>query len=313
MAYSISLVHEAQFPVKKYGGTERVVWWLAKGLFELGHQVNLISLPGSTCPFAKVYDLRVPRPPAEITHFFSTPLNEPQQPYIVTIEGNAKAGESFLPNTVFVSQNHAKRHGSEAYVYNGLDPDDYVFRENKNGELLFLAKASWAVKNVRGAISIARKSNKHLNILGGSRWWCPHWRGIHWRGMLGGSEKASWISNCEALLFPVLWNEPFGIAVTEALVSGTPVLATPFGSLPELIGPQVGRICTSYGEFFGAVREVRMFKPKDCRDWALSKFHYIDMAKNYLKKYESVLSGKKLNTEPPRASPQLDKVPFDFF
>jgi len=312
MAYSISLIHEARFPVQKYGGTERVVWWLAKGLSELGHQVNLVSLSGSSCPFAKVYEIAGPRPKADLEHFFSTPTFEPSTPYLVTIEGNAKAGETFLPNTVFVSQNHARRHGSNAYVYNGLDPSDYVFEEDKKGELLFLAKASWAVKNVAGAIRIARLSGKKLNIVGGSRWWCPVWRGVHWRGMLGGGEKANWIAKSQGLLFPVLWNEPFGIAVTEALVSGTPVLATPFGSLPELIHSEVGRICKNYGEFVEGVKSLGAFKAKDCRDWALSRFHYLDMAKKYVEKYETVLAGKKLNPVSPRAPIQIEKVPFEF-
>ncbi|NBX75415.1 MAG: glycosyltransferase [Proteobacteria bacterium] len=312
MAYSISLIHEARFPVQKYGGTERVVWWLAKGLSELGHQVNLICLPGSSCSFGRVYDLREPRPQADITHFFNTPSQEPDQPYLVTIEGNAKAGEVFLPNTVFVSHNHAQRNGSEVFVYNGLDPDEYFFSSEKSRELLFLAKASWAVKNVKGAIQIARRAGKKLNVVGGSRWWCPVWRGIHWRGMLGGTEKARWISRSEGLLFPVLWNEPFGIAVTEALVSGTPVLATPFGSLKELIDPQVGRICHNYGEFISAAKNLGEFKPKDCRDWALSRFHYREMAKSYLKKYETVLSGKKLNSVSPQAPKTIEKVPFEF-
>lgn len=312
MAYTVSLIHEASFPVLKYGGTERVVWWLAKGLFELGHQVNLIALPGSSCPFARVYDLKAPRPPADITHFFNTPPQEPESPYVVTIGGNAKAGERFLPNTIFVSVNHAERHGADAFVYNGLDPNEYIYRDKKNGELLFLAKASWAVKNVAGAIRIARETGKKLNILGGVRWWCPSWRGIRWRGMLGGIDKANWISNSEGLLFPVLWNEPFGIAVTEALISGTPVLATPFGSLPELVGPEVGRICKNYDEFVSAAKNLREFKPKDCRDWAMSKFHYLDMTKKYLEKYETVLSGEQLNLSPPRAPSQIEKVPFDF-
>jgi len=312
MAYSISLIHEARFPVQKYGGTERVVWWLAKGLSELGHQINLICLPGSMCPFGRVYDLQEARPAADITHYFNTPSQEPVTPYLVTIGGNAKPGENFLRNTVFVSHNHALRHGSEAFVYNGLDPDEYFFREEKNGELLFLAKASWAVKNVKGAIQISRRAGKKLNVVGGSRWWCPSWGGIHWRGMLGGIEKASWIAQSEGLLFPVLWHEPFGIAVTEALVSGTPVLATPFGSLKELVAPDVGQICNNYDDFVRAAKNLRSFKAKDCRDWAMSKFHYREMAKHYLQKYELVLSGKKLNPISPRAPLKIETVPFEF-
>jgi len=305
MSYRIALIHEARFPVLKYGGTERVVWWLAKGLSELGHKVHLIALPGSHCPFAQVSEKAFPirssdLPPADLYHYFNTPEQEPESPYLVTIEGNGKSEEVFLPNTVFVSQNHAERHGGKAFVYNGLDPDEYEFSDRKSNQLLFLAKASWSVKNVKGAIKIARRSRKELNIVGGSRWWLPCWRGAYWRGMLGGSEKNQYISQALGFLFPVLWHEPFGIAVTEALVSGTPVLASPFGSLKELIGPQVGKICSTYQQFVEGVESLAEFKASDCRDWALAKFHYRVMARDYVKFYEQVLSGRKIHGTSPR-------------
>lgn len=309
MSYRIALIHEARFPVLKYGGTERVVWWLAKGLAEMGHQVNLISLPGSQCPFAQVTERKFPvapkdLPPADLYHYFNTPSLEPESPYLVTIEGNGKSEETFLPNTVFVSQNHAERHGGKAFVYNGLDPDEYKFSEKKDNQLLFLAKASWSVKNVKGAIKIARRSGKELNIVGGSRWWLPHWRGIHWRGMLGGGDKNKWITQASGFLFPVLWHEPFGIAVTESLVSGTPVLASPFGSLKELIAPQVGKICSTYQQFVEGVHSLPQFRASDCRDWAMTQFHYRVMAREYVKYYEAVLSGKKLHSFSPK-TPKL--------
>jgi len=310
MAYTIALIHPAQYPVTKYGGTERVVWWLAKGLNELGHQVKLVALPGSKCPFAEI----VPSIPssADLLHFFNTPSQEPEKPYLVTIEGNGKPGEEFFRNTVFVSQNHAERHGSQCFVYNGLDPADYIFAEKKDESLLFLAKASWRVKNVKGAIQVSRKTGRELNVLGGNRWWLPSWRGVHWRGMLGGREKSIFLSRAQALLFPVLWHEPFGIAVTEALISGTPVLATPFGSLKELVHPEVGRVCSSYREFIESVSDLQGFSPTRCRDWALSQFHYLEMTRKYLNYYEMVLGGKSLNEVTPKAGSKSIETFFDF-
>lgn len=300
MPLKIALVHSAIFPVLRYGGTERVIWWLTKGLRELGHSVQLVCLPGSSCPYAEVSSIHDPLPEAEIYHFFHTPPHEKtQKPYLVTIEGNGQPHEKFLENTVFVSKNHASRHGSEAFVYNGLDPDEYDFQKEKQKRLLFLAKASWRVKNVKGAIQIARASQLPLDILGGSRFWLPHFRGVSWRGMLGGQEKAQYLAKARGLLFPVLWHEPFGIAVVEALVSGTPVLASPFGSLPELVTEEVGKICQSYSDFLEGVQSLPDFSAETCRDWALSKFHYREMTKSYLSYYETVLSGKKINPQCP--------------
>ena len=296
----IALVHKAQFPVRGYGGTERVVWWLAKGLHELGCDVTLVCRRGSYCPFAKVHfseDL----PGADILHFFETPFREPVHPYVVTIEGNGKRGETFLKNTIFVSKNHAMRHGSTSFVYNGLDPDEYLFAEAKSGYLIFLAKASWKVKNVKGAISLARRSRTPLHILGGKKFLGNHRDGIRWEGMLDGKRKAALIAKASGLLFPVIWNEPFGIAIIEALVSGTPVLASPYGSLPELVPDEVGKICATEEDFFVGIEKLPRFKPKVCRDWVLENFHYRKMAQKYMDSYQRVLSGESLNAHVPKA------------
>jgi len=304
----VTLVHDALLPVGGYGGTERVVWWLAKGLVEAGAKVLLGCREGSACPFAEVVPLHFAEPlfpqlpKADITHFFFPPADEPPFPHLVTVGGNARGGETFLRNTVFVSRNHAERHGAKAFVYNGIDPDDYLYSEAKEPFLAFLAKAAWKVKNVRGAIRVARRSRTPLRILGGARPWLPVWRGVRWEGVVGGEKKARLVSSARALLFPVRWHEPFGIAVAEALMSGTPVVGTPFGSLPELVPPFAGRLCGSEREMVDAVQAAPVYRPKDCRDWALEKFHYRVMTRAYLDLYERVLSGESLNDRAPRAA-----------
>lgn len=298
----VALVHDAQFPVVGYGGTERVVWWLAKGLQEKGVDVLLASREGSTSPFGKTIPIQdFSEKMVDMVHYFNTPGHHPTKPYVVTIGGNGKIGETYLPNTVFVSRNHAERHGATAFVHNGLDPAEYQFREIKGSALTFLAKASWKVKNVKGAIRLARQSRRPLNVLGGSRLFMKHWRGVQWQGMVSGPEKAETLAESSGLLFPVLWNEPFGIAVVEALVSGTPVLATPLGSLPELVCPQVGKLCGSDEEFLKGIDHLSDFKARDCRDWVLQNFTYRHMAGKYLEYYEKVLSGERLNSKAPRA------------
>lgn len=304
----IALVHDVTLPVAHYGGTERIVWWLAKALHEAGHEVLLVCRPGSQCPFATVVaaDFSQPIPPqvpaADVYHYFNTPPAEPEAPHVVTIQGNGKLGETFLANTSFISRNHAERHGATCFVYNALDPDDYVYRAAKEPYLLFLAKASWRVKNVKGTIRIARRARRPLRIVGGSSPLKPLWKlgRIHWEGMLGGERKAKLVAGASGLVFPVLWHEPFGIAVIEALVSGTPVLASPHGSLPELVPPEVGLICRTEAEFVEGVARLGTFRPEDCRDWVLERFHYRRMARDYEALYEKVLSGETLNPRPPR-------------
>jgi len=294
----IALVHNAKFPVKGYGGTERLVWWIAKGLHEKGVKVVLSCSAGSECPYAEVVPFNDQEPrklSSDLIHYFNTPPEIPDYPHLVTIGGNGKVGERYSINTVFVSQNHAYRHGASAFVHNGIDPDEYRFEVNRDRYLVFLAKAAWSVKNVKGAIRVAHRSSRELHILGGSKTFFNGWRGIFWEGILDGDLKARWLSRAAGLLFPVRWHEPFGIAVVEALVSGAPVLASPFGSLPELVNSEVGKICLTESEMIEAVEQLESFSPSVCRDWALSKFHYKTMAEKYISYYEKVLSGQTLN------------------
>ena len=309
----VALVHHCKLPVYGYGGTERVIWWLAKGLYELGVKVTLACKKGSHCPFAEVFPVGATSVETQLRgvqlfHYFSTPSRLPQNPYLVTIGGNGKLGELFLPNTVFVSRNHAERHHADCYVYNGLDPTEYQYCNKKERYLVFLSKASWRVKNVRGAIQMARKSHLPLRILGGSRFFLKVWRGVHWEGTVGGKKKSQLLSQAMALLFPVIWNEPFGIAVVEALVSGTPVVASKRGSLPELVGQDVGRLCESEEDFLTSLSEIETIRPELCRDWALDRFHYQSMARKYLELYERVLEGESLNRSCPTASEPPEKI-----
>lgn len=315
----IALIHNVKLPVSLYGGTERVVWWLAKGLSELGVSVVLVAGEGSQCPFAEVRSADFSRPiesqfsDIDLFHYNLTPETPPHRPHLVTIGGNGKLGETYLRNTVFVSRNHATRHGAECFVYNGLDPSDYLYRDKKEDYLVFLAKASWRVKNVKGAIRLAKQARKPLHIAGGKRFCLNHWRGIHWDGMLGGTKKAELVASSSGLLFPVLWNEPFGLAVIEAMVSGTPVLASPFGSLPELVTDSVGAICRSRDGFLSAIERLPQWRASDCRDWVMEMFHYLKMARDYRALYERVLDGESLNASIPTAHEAPQQIfPTDF-
>lgn len=112
--------------------------------------------------------------------------------------------------------------------------------------------------------------------------------------------KADLLASGRAMIFPILWEEPFGIVVAEALCSGTPVLATPRGSLPELIDHRVGRLIdwTDQEQWVSAVASLESgalrFDPEECRSVALEKFHYLKMARSYVRFYESRIRGESL-------------------
>jgi len=105
-------------------------------------------------------------------------------------------------------------------------------------------------------------------------------------GPIHGKLKAEKFTAAKALLFPTQVNEAFGLPVAEALMSGTPVIASNRGAMREVLDPLGGFICDDESEYLKAVANLGQIKSSDCRQLALSRFHYLDMAQNYVKEYE---------------------------
>lgn len=314
----IVLEHRAVIPPARYGGTERVVTWLARGLVEAGHEVALISEP-SPHPLPGVQAIAwTPDWPeknrellkrADALHLWAPPGHPRYEcPVLVTIGGNGKPGEAFHPNTVFVSQDHARRHGARFHVYNGLDPADWEADASRGEHLVFLAKASWKVKNLAGAIQVARAARLPLEVLGSRslplelQRLLPRWRGVRYHGMVDDAYKRRILRGARALLFPVRWDEPFGIAMTEALASGCPVLGTPYGSLPEVVTPQVGFLSAD-GKALVRILGEPLPAPAVCRERVLRDLTYRHMTEAYLGLYARI--GRETlhpADQPPRAS-----------
>jgi glycosyltransferase involved in cell wall biosynthesis len=311
----VVLYHDALIPPPKYGGTERIVYWLARALVTLGHRVTLIARPGSQIEGVETIELSPATPhwekqvpvSADVIHLWGTPSEPPRKPFIVTIQGNGRPGERFHPNTVFISRRHAENHGGKHFVYNGIDPDDYPFdpASARQDFLVFLAKASWKVKNLVGAIEIARAASLPLYVMGSRDWplalrkHLPAFSGIRYLGMVGDAEKRSYLRKARALLFPVRWPEPFGIAITEALASGCPVFGTPYGSLPEIVSSSVGVLSDDAATLLEAVRS-KTFAPETCRARVYEGFTHTAMAESYLALYREVIERARLGRPVPK-------------
>ena len=318
----ILIVIKKILPVKRYGGTERIMWWLAKQYNLMGHNVTFLSLKGTSCPFAKVIEYnnnktlneQIPES-IDIVHLNSTPKEKIKKPYLISIRGNAHKGEKFQLNTAFLSENHAKRHNAKCFVYNGLDIDDYGKPDFniKRKHLLFLAKASWKVKNLKGAIDIATKSKNHLAVAGGSRlnlkmgWRFTPNLNVSFHGLVGGEKKNRILNQSKALLFPVLWHEPFGIAIIESLYFGMPVFGTKYGSLPEIVSKEVGYLSNTKSELIEAIQNIDKYNRKKCYEYVCDNFNSQIMAKNYLKLYEKILNKEKLNELEPFSNNDYSK------
>lgn len=295
----------ARFPVAGYGGTERVCYWLAKAQAEMGHDVTVLCLAGSELPFARTIalpetlshlDPLLP-PGTEVVQLYGTPAYRIDTPYLVNVGGNGQPGERFPANTVFVSRNHAERHGWTEFVHNGIDVSEYPLVSAKENYALFLAKAKWRVKNLKGSIRIAQAAGIPLHVAGGrAPWWK---RGVVSHGEVGGAQKLRLLQRAAVMLFPVIWDEPFGLAPVEALACGTPVVVTPRGALPEIVNESCGVIGDSFDALVEGMHRARRIAPEAARARVLEAFTHHHMAEKYLFYYQKLLRDGKLRDGQP--------------
>lgn len=295
----VALYHHGRLPARGYGGTERVVVWLARGLAEAGHRVTLLAGPGSALPEARVVELdrSVAHDPAfdlapylpddvDILHAHAPLRRAVPCPAVFTLHGNTRPGRTLAPNTIFVSADHARRHGAVAFVHNGLDPAEFVFSPRKDGYDLFLGRLR-TVKGYRWAVDGARRSGRRLILAGG---WRPSFRrSIRYVGEVDGARKAEWLARADCLWMPAQWDEPFGLTLIEALVSGTPVLGTRRGALPEVVVPEVGALGETLDELVALRKGIDRLDPHTCRDRVLRCFTHRTMADAYLAMYRHYL------------------------
>lgn len=317
----IVIVSPVSVPAVRYGGTERVVWSLAIALQRAGHQVTIIAPPSPAAAGGNSVATVIPRVagqplenliPADtdVVHFHDAPPAPGFPfPYIVTIHGNGLPSAGADRNMVFLSRNHAERHGSSQWVYNGLDwslyPAPPAAPMQRSG-YHFLGKAAWRVKNLRGAIALTRHLGTTLEVMGGYRFnfkmgiRLTFDRHVHFHGMVDDAVKARIASSSRGLLFPVLWDEPFGLAVIESMYYGAPVFATTRGSLPELVTADTGILAPTVDDLEQALRSDPSFSAEACHDRALHHFSADRMAADYLEKYAVVMSGQQLSSTLPR-------------
>ena len=314
------ITFDGVIPVSGYGGTQRVVWYLGRELTRLGHRVTYLVSAGSRCDFADVVvrDPGIPLarqvpPGTDLVHFHSAVPDGFDRPHLFTMHGNRNDRRPLPINTVFVSRNHAGRFGSDSFVHNGLDWDDYgpVELSGRRTHFHFLGNAAWRVKNVRGAIRVVERTpGARLAVIGGTRlnfrmgFRLTLSRRARFYGTIGGERKLALLRASRGLVFPVLWHEPFGLALPESLYFGCPVFGTPYGSLPEIVHDRVGALSNRVDVLAEALGNAEAYSRAECHEYAVETFGARRMARAYVERYERVLNGEALN----RAAPQLQEI-----
>jgi glycosyltransferase involved in cell wall biosynthesis len=230
-----------------------------------------------------------------------------ERPTVLTLHGphDGKLSEfySFYPEVSFIciSDAQCKQESMPKMrtVHHGIDLGQYRLVQNKEQYLSFIGRIA-PLKGTHIAIDVAQRTGIPLKIAGDVQ---PMYREyfenkikpqidgklVEYIGLADLQAKNELLGNSMAMLFPIQWNEPFGLVMVEAMACGTPVLAMPGGSVPEVVREGVsGHICRSVVQMAKRARDLN-FDPVAVRQHVADKFSIQRMAKEYAEVYESAL------------------------
>ncbi len=188
-------------------------------------------------------------------------------------------------------------------VHHGLPPNCLSLQERSEGYLAFLGRIS-PEKGVDRAIEIAIRAGMKLKVAAkidrGDRDYFERTIKkmmehplIEFVGEIAHSEKQEFLGNAAALLFPIEWPEPFGLVMIEAMACGTPVIAQPFGSVPEILPDGVcAFVMRDVNEGVDAVQRIGEIDRAGCRRHF--ELHFTDerMTSDYVKIYQQLVHPK---------------------
>jgi glycosyltransferase involved in cell wall biosynthesis len=234
-------------------------------------------------------------------------------PVVHTVHGplTGEAGEVYeglsrvAPNVglISVSENQRKPAPDLPWVatcHNALDLDAYPVHHERGEYLLFLGRMS-PDKGCHRAVEVAKKAGLPLRIAGKMReplereyfeeFVAPHLgEGIEYMGETSHGRKVALLQNARATLFPIDWEEPFGLVMIESMACGTPVIATRRGAAPEVI--QHGRngiLVDDYQVMVDALSEADRIEPDECRRSVEEGFSAERMVRDYEGAYARML------------------------
>lgn len=330
-------------PPRFYGGTERIISYLADGLADLGHEVTLFASGDSTTRATLVATrdcaLRLdPNPPVSaiaahlaqlhdvrsrasdfdiihfhLSHFLHFPFFEDTAWKTVTTPHgrldyrDLPAAYKRWPQFPMISiSDHQRSPLADAHwiatIQHGLPmrPSDAPVCDGSGNYLAFLGRLSRDKRPDR-AIEIAIRSGYRLRIaakvgdddrtyfrdqiepmIDGTK--------VDYIGEIDEAQKDEFLGNAVALLFPIDWPEPFGLAVIEAMALGTPVVAWNNGAMAEIIDEGVtGAIVDTIEAAVAAVQRVALLDRSRIRAVFQQRFTADRMVRQYAETYAKLL------------------------
>lgn len=202
----------------------------------------------------------------------------------------------------YVAISDADRNAALSYdatIYHGIDTAAFTYSPQVSDSLLFLGRIH-PDKGTDRAIEVARRAGRPLIIAGiiqDQTYFAervqPYVDGVavSYVGAVGPAERDRLLGSARALLHLISFAEPFGLSVVESLATGTPVIAAPLGSMPELIHDGVtGFLVTDDDAAVRAVERVSGIDRQTCRDEAVRRFDADRMVQDYLDLFARILS-----------------------
>jgi glycosyltransferase involved in cell wall biosynthesis len=255
----------------------------------------------------------------DVLHFHSDyfPLSlfsRQRTPFVSTLHGRLDLPEfkmiyEMFPDAPFVSISDAQRAPIQGLnwvrtVLHGVPPMRLTSRPVKQDYFAFLGRIS-PEKGVDKAIRIADAAGVKLKIAAkvdnaDKKYWEGQIKPLLDRsthaefiGEINDVQKAEFLSGAHALLFPINWPEPFGLVMIEAMACGTPVIAFPFGSVPEVIDHGVsGFIVPDEASAVSAIGNLGRLDRRQVRRQFERRFTARRMAEDYVSVYEELCVGQ---------------------
>jgi glycosyltransferase involved in cell wall biosynthesis len=295
-------------------GCPRALWRDPRCRDTLPHHMRLVELVASQAHRFDVIHFHL-----DYVHFPT--VGRLPCPTVTTLHGRLRPpdDEPFMaafPDVPLVSVSDSQRCPIPrakwlATVYHGMPRNTHTLREAAGSYLAFLGRLS-PEKGIDQAVEIARRTGLPLKVAAKiypeerpyyERVVAPLFRSGPWVefvGEVGGGAKDQFLGNARALVFPIDWEEPFGLVMIEALACGTPVVAFRRGSVPEVIDHGVtGFVVDGVDDAIKAVAGVSELDRRSCRRAFEERFDARRMTGDYLEVYRQLAAvGPELSSPP---------------
>jgi glycosyltransferase involved in cell wall biosynthesis len=340
MRVALTVDPELPVPPRLYGGIERIVDLLARGLVEQGHELTLfahaesnsggtlIPWPGSdsrslrdTTRNAAILARAVVEGKFDLVHSFSriaylTPILPLQIPKLMSYQRaitprTVKLGHTLSRGTLaFTScsewmQREVAHIGRWHVIPNCVSLGSYIFSPSTDecAPFVFLGRIE-EIKGPHIAIEVAKRTNTPLIIAGNippekKQWFDSHIAPaidgsfISYVGEVDDHQKNELLGAARALLMPILWDEPFGIVMIEAMACGTPVLGFRRGAVPDVVRHgETGFVCDTVDELVGAVERLSEIDRLACRARVQQNYSDDAVVPSYLRVYNEIARQK---------------------